>query len=121
MDIVFFVLISHIFIITIFSYSHPFLNTGEKGIDCGARIRIRCVVTCMEEAAFQVGMGSIHFCHLFPALASTPFEPPFEKAALSLCAVVLGVSVHCFLQEPRHLNHPVPALRTVKESIPDSG
>lgn len=85
-DIVFFVLISHIFIITIFSYSHHFLNTGEKGIDCGARIRIRCVVTCMEEAAFQVGMGWYIILSFISAWAPTLLEPPLRKQPFLVCS-----------------------------------
>lgn len=95
-DVFFFVLRGYIFVIAIFPISY-FLNTDEKkSLDCGAKIRIRCVVTCKEEAASQVGMGVYAFV-FFSTQPPTPLEPPFGKQHLRLCAFVLGVGVHCLL------------------------
>lgn len=41
--------------------SSYFLNTGEKSVGCSATIRVRCVVTCMEDAVPQAGMGAHAF------------------------------------------------------------
>ena len=86
-DIFFFVLIGHIFIIKIFSYSHPFLKHR------GERYRLWCQNQNKMCGHLQGGgclpgrHGSILFCHLFllclrPHLSLPLTEQPFPCVQL---------------------------------------
>ena len=114
-DVFFFVLRGYIFVIAIFPISY-FLNTDEKkSLDCGAKIRIRYVVTCKEEAVSQVGMGVYAFV-FFSTQAPTPLEPPFGRAAPSLVCICvrswcLLLSIGAMVSRPSP-----PCLSIIKET-----